>query len=185
MNTITNSFWWRMQWDKLRYLINPRQKWLIKKIPKHWVDCDGLLEICIFESFKHFVEQEDGLESIWGSRYVDDEYSEAYRQIREPIRIELEEIYEYVKSGRSILQKELDESYPESINGGDIFDRLDKIMGEDGEEVKCYQMKSCEEIYGKPYKETYAEVHRLEALIEEKDTWAMTGIIKNRQSLWT
>jgi hypothetical protein len=147
------------------------------------MDADGLIQLCIFESFKHFVEKEEGLESIWGSRY--DGESEDWRIIRQPVREELEEIYEYIKSGRDLLQKELDESYPEPINGGCMLDHLDSIVEEDGKEVIKYKMKSCEEIYGKSYYEAYAEVHRLEALIEEKDTWAMTGIIKNRAYLWT
>jgi hypothetical protein len=36
-----------------------------------------------------------------------------------------------------------------------------------------------------PYKEAYAEVRRLEALIEEKDMWAMKTIIKHYQKMWT
>jgi hypothetical protein len=35
------------------------------------------------------------------------------------------------------------------------------------------------------YNDAYSKVNKLEALIEEKDTWAMTGIIKHRQHLWT
>jgi Mn-dependent DtxR family transcriptional regulator len=46
-------------------------------------------------------------------------------------------------------------------------------------------MRSCEELYGMPYKEAYAEVRRLEALIEEKDMWAMKTIIKHYQKMWT
>jgi Mn-dependent DtxR family transcriptional regulator len=46
-------------------------------------------------------------------------------------------------------------------------------------------MRSCEELYGMPYKEAYAEVRRLEALIEEKDMWAMNTIIKHYQKMWT
>jgi hypothetical protein len=56
---------------------------------------------------------------------------------------------------------------------------------EDGKTVKSYRMKSVEEIYGMSYEEAYREVHRLEKLIEDKDTEAMIGIIKNRQYLWT
>jgi len=131
----------------------------------------------------HFVEVEEGLESIWGDNYLDDPHiSEDYRLAREPVRKELEEIYEYIKNGRPQLQKELDESYPNVIEDGSMFDRL---FEEDKGTYKMYRMKTCEELYGKSYEEAYAEVHRLEALIDDRDTWAMTGIIKNRAYLWT
>ena len=38
-----------------------QQKWLTSKLKGSWVDKDGLLEICIFESLVHFVEKERGL----------------------------------------------------------------------------------------------------------------------------
>lgn len=185
MNTITNSFWWKMKWYDLRAWFNPRQKWLIRKIPNTWCDSVELVPLCLFEILKHFVEEEEGLESIWGERYTNESYSELYRVTREPVRKELEEIYEYIKTDRSILQKELDESYPTSINGGDLLDLCEPIVEEDGKTVKSYRMKSAEEIYGMSYEEAYREVHRLEKLIEDKDTEAMIGIINNRQYLWT
>jgi Mn-dependent DtxR family transcriptional regulator len=46
-------------------------------------------------------------------------------------------------------------------------------------------LRSCEEMYGLPYEEAYAETQRLEALIEEKDMWAMQTIVKYYQKLWT
>ena len=166
---------------------NPRQKWLTKKIPKTYCDCVDLPWICLSEILIHFVEVEEGLESIWGDNYLNDPYvSDDYRLAREPVRKELEEIYEYVKTGRPQLQKELDESYPEPINGGCMLDYSIPIIEEDGKTVMKYrEMKSCEEIYGMSFKEAYFKVHMFEALIEERDTWAMTGIINNRQFLWT
>lgn len=172
-----------MKCYELRAWFNPRQKWLTKKIPNTWYDKVELIPLCLFEILKHFVEKEEGLESIWGERYLNDPHvSEDYRAIREPVRKELEEIYEYITKDRAQLEKELDGAYPEAINGGDLFDRVDEI---DKNGNKFYTMKSCEEIYGMSYEEAYAEVRRLEALIEERDTWAMVGIIKNRAYLWS
>ena len=48
----------RDKWDKLRWWLRPRQIWLTKKIPNHWVDKDYLWEICILEGIKHYVEGE-------------------------------------------------------------------------------------------------------------------------------
>jgi hypothetical protein len=178
--TITNSYWWKEQFYNIRDWFNPRQKWLIKKIPNHFCDKVELIPIILFEILVNFVEDEEGLESIWGERYTGE--SEDWRLIREPIRKELEEIYDYIKNIRPQLQKELDVSYPKPLDGGNFFDHIDEI---DKDGNKVYQMRTCEQIYGKSYKDAYAEVHRLEALIEEKDTWAMMGIVRLRQSLWT
>ena len=46
-------------------------------------------------------------------------------------------------------------------------------------------MKTCEERYGKSYEEVYAEVNRLEALIDKKDTKIITDLAKNRNYFWT
>lgn len=182
MDKLTNIYWWKNQYYNLCAWINPRQKWLTKKIPNRFCDKVELIPLVLFEILVNFVEDEDGLESIWGNRYLNEEYSEDYRKIREPIRKELEEIYEYIKTDRARLEKELDESYPKAINGGDLFDHLEE---DDSNGKKMYKLKSCEEIYGMSYEEAYCEVRRLEALIEERDTWAMTGIIKHRDYLWT
>ena len=48
----------REKWDKLRWWLNPRQKWLTKKIPNHWIDKDYLWELVILEGIKHYVEGE-------------------------------------------------------------------------------------------------------------------------------
>ena len=185
MKTITNTFWWKIKWSELCAWFNPRQEWLYDKIPNHWCDKVELTWICLSEMLIHFVEEEKGLESIWGDNYTNDSYSQIYKETREPVRKELEEIYEYIKTDRPLLQKELDSSYPEPLNGGDLFDHVDPIVEEDGKTVKAYRMKSVEAIYGMSFEEAYGEVHRLEKLIEDKDTEAMIGIIKNRQYLWT
>jgi hypothetical protein len=91
---------------------------------------------------------------------------------------EIREVYNYIKTERPQLEEQHENSYPtpssKAIN--DLF-----IKEGDG---NC-TMRSCEELYGMPYKEAYAEVHRLEALIEEKDMWAMNTIVKHYQKMWT
>jgi hypothetical protein len=182
----TNSYWWREQFWKVRDYFNPRQKWLVKVIPKTYTDKVELVPLILFEILINFVEDEEGLDSIWSVEHINDPYiSEDYRAIREPIRKELDEVYEYIKTTRKVLQDTLGSSYPEAINGGDLFDRLTPIMGEDGKTIILYEMKSCEEIYGKSYEEAYADVRRIEDLIEQKDAWAMETIVKHRNYLWT
>ena len=48
-------------WDNLCYFLNPRQKWLIKKIPNSWCDKTGLIPIVNFAMVIDFVEGEDAL----------------------------------------------------------------------------------------------------------------------------
>jgi hypothetical protein len=49
----------REGWWAIRAFFNPRQRWLTKKIPYQWIDKDSLIEICLLESLKHYVEGED------------------------------------------------------------------------------------------------------------------------------
>lgn len=175
-----------MKYWEVRDWIFPKQRWLYKTIPNHWTDKCELTWICLSEMLVHFVEKEDGLESIWGEQYLNDDHiSDEYRSIREPIRKELEQAYEYIKTDRAILQKELDAAYPTAINGGCMLDRIVPHLTEDGTEIHGWKMKSCEEMYGMSYEKAYAEVNRLEKLITDRDTECMMIIVKNREYLWT
>ena len=175
-----NSFFW---WD-VRYRIsaffNPRQKWLTKTIPNTWCDKVTLIPHLLFACLTHYVEDEKGLQdhTDWTEDlekgYISQEYVDSVKNTDN----ELREVYNYIKTERPELEKQHENSYPtpssKAIN--DIF-----VKEEDG---NC-TMRSCEELYGMPYKEAYAEVRRLEALIEEKDMWAMKTIIKHYQKMWT
>jgi hypothetical protein len=181
MNKLFNSFWWSMKWWSIRDFFNPKQEWLLRNVPNHWCDKVELIPLVMFEMLIHFVEDEKGLDGIWGPHY---EENDTWRSIREPVRKELEDAYNYIKTDRPLLQKALDESYPQALDRGDMLDNFDPVMGEDGK-VKHYTMRSCEQIYGMSYEEAYREVHRLEKLIFERDTETMMTIIKHREYLWT
>jgi hypothetical protein len=175
-----NSFYW---WD-LKYQIEawfkPRQKWLTKTIPNTWCDKVTLIPHLLFSCLTHYVEDEKGLQDHidWTEDlekgYISQEYVDSVKNTDK----ELREVYNYIKTERPELEKQHENSYPtpssKAIN--DIFIK---------EEDSNYTMRSCEDLYGMPYKEAYAETYRLEALIEEKDMWAMQTIIKHYQKLWT
>jgi hypothetical protein len=174
-----NSFFW---WD-VRYRIsaffNPRQKWLTKTIPNTWCDKVTLIPHLLFTCLIHYVEKEEGLNDNYDyaedleKGYVSQQYVDS---VLETDR-ELREVYNYIKTERPQLEEQHENSYPTpNSKAGDIF-----VENKDG---SC-TMRSCEELYGMPYKEAYAEVRRLEALIEEKDMWAMKTIIKHYQKMWT
>jgi hypothetical protein len=174
-----NSFFW---WD-VRYRIsaffNPRQKWLTKTIPNTWCDKVTLIPHLLFTCLIHYVEKEEGLNDNYDyaedleKGYVSQQYVDS---VLETDR-ELREVYNYIKTERPQLEEQHENSYPTpNSKAGDIF-----VENKDG---SC-TMRSCEELYGMPYKEAYAEVRRLEALIEEKDMWAMNTIVKHYQKMWT
>ena len=73
----------------------------------------------------------------------------------------LEKAYQYVAVERPQLQKDLDEAYPPLT------------------------AKRLTEINFISYEGEYAEVHRIEKLIQDKDTKVLTETIKYRQYFWT
>jgi len=73
----------------------------------------------------------------------------------------LEKAYDYVTVQRPQLQKDLDAAYPPLT------------------------AKRLTEVSRASYEEEYAEVHRIETLINKSDTKILTEIIKYRQYFWT
>ena len=73
----------------------------------------------------------------------------------------LEKAYQYVAVERPQLQKDLDDAYPPLT------------------------AKRLTEINHISYEKEYAEVHRIEKLIQDKDTKVLTETIKYRQYFWT
>lgn len=167
-------FWWELWWS-IRDYFNPRQKWLFKKIGNSWKDKDQIIRETLFECLIHFVEEEKGLNGIWCEEYYGEaNLSEKYIEERKKVRDVLEYCYNYVKNERSIMEKGLDGSYPES--DVDMVEMMENGM---------YRMKSCEERYGCSYEEAYENVHYWENRIKNEDTFVMEEIIKYREYLWT
>ena len=174
-----NSFYW---WDlkyKINAFFNPRQKWLTKTIPNTWCDKVSLVPHLLFTCLVHYVEDENGLqdEIDWSADLEKGYTSQEYVDNLKATDSELRSVYNYIKTERPQLEEQHDNSYPTSNSkGGDFF-----VQDADGR----YTMRSCEDLYGLSYEEAYAETHRLEKLIEEKDMSAMLTIVKHYQRLWT
>lgn len=88
-----------------------QQKWLTKKIPKHWIDKDALLELVIFESLVHYVEYERGLNQSnldWSEEiekgYASKEYVEQIVMRESKLRY----CYNYIKNERGVLVDKLE-----------------------------------------------------------------------------
>jgi len=174
-----NSFYW---WDfryKLEAFFNPRQKWLTKTIPNTWCDKVTLIPHLLFTCLTHYVEDEKGLQDHidWTEDlekgYVSQQYVDSVLETDRELRA----VYNYIKTERSQLEEQHENSYPTPKDPNSDF----LVQKEDGR----YIAKSCEELYGLTFKEAYAETHRLETLLEEKDMWAMNTIIKHYQKMWT
>jgi hypothetical protein len=174
-----SSFYWLDIRYKISAFFKPRQKWLTKTIPNTWCDKVSLIPHLLFTCLVHYVEDEKGLSDDYDfseeleKGYVSQQYVDSVLTTDR----ELRSVYNYIKTERPDLVEQHDNSYPTSNSkGGDFF-----VQDADGR----YTMRSCEDLYGFPYEEAYAETHRLEKLIEEKDMWAMQAIIKHYQKMWT
>ena len=91
-------------WCSLKCFFNSRQKWLIKRIPKTWIDKDSLIEICIFESIRHYVEGEDCFNVL-----STDETCGNKEQLK--FLKEVKTNYDYITKILPILNKKLDDAW--------------------------------------------------------------------------
>ena len=91
-------------YDKLRYFLNPRQKWLVKQIPNEWTDKVTLIKDINFAMVMHFV---DGEKCFEYTDYVNSgEHHAKFAR-------ELMECYLYIKIRRPDLEKQYWAAYPE------------------------------------------------------------------------
>lgn len=181
-------FWYDLKW-KIHNFFFPKQEWLIDKIPDSWVDKTELIQLVLHEILVNFVEHEtilddqSGLDSIYSERYEDTESIEHYGtegiEERKNIRKDLQECYDYIKTGRKELEDASYAAMPKPLNGKKWTDHF--IPLGNGNSL----LPPSEVIYGKSTEESYKETWRLDKLIEEKDQWVLHKIIEHRQSLWT
>jgi hypothetical protein len=102
-------FWKDFYYKQISSRINPRQKWLIKKIPRTYCDKVELIRILLYECIIQFVEK-DGEDCF---NVVDWEWNKDVKDEGDKIK----EIYNWIKIERPLKEKEMWASYPEA----DIF----------------------------------------------------------------
>lgn len=147
---------YREIWYKIRNWINPRQKWLIKKIPNDWKDKDTILRIVIFECVKHYIECEEALEIL------NNENPPEQKKFID----ELKEVYQMITVEIPMLEKEVEEEW-KNIKIKFPEDDLE-------ERSKKYS-----------YKEMYGKIDELEELIDKIETKIMLWAVNNRHAIWT
>lgn len=123
-------FWSDLKYDITAFL-NPRQKWLLNKIPNRWMDKDGLVELCLFEILVDYVEGEKGLEMMnydWSKELSDGFVSEEYVKNSQDTDKDIFDIYNYITKERPNLQKELDDILLSSKGEYDKHNELEKQL---------------------------------------------------------
>jgi hypothetical protein len=152
----------RNGWDNLCYFLKPRQRWLTKQIPNHWVDKDRLWEICILEGIKHYVEKDAGL----GYKPGDYEFSQndpTYPEHQAEFDGEVKSAYEDIIKTLPALEKQLEEAWA-------------KIPHRDITKLPLPPID---------YHAVYGETDRLEEDIANLKTRIMVWAVTNRDKIWT
>ena len=110
---IFNLFFWKWSvWYPLCAWFNPRQKWLTKLIPNQWMDKPELIKDILFACLVHYVEEEDGINSreFYETDYREGYISKEYLDHCIEVNTDLQNVYNYVKTERPLLEKEADEA---------------------------------------------------------------------------
>lgn len=159
--------WSMWYYEVVRPIFKPNHGRLRKAIPRTWCDITSLITTVNFEFIKSFYEEEylNGVVD-WTSNEEHIEFSNW-----------LEEAYLYITKERLKLESQRDNSYPKTDEN--FLDRFEKNIADDGS-VR-YLLKDD----GIPYEQKYAEVIRLEKIIEDRDEQILIEMIKKKEYFWT
>jgi hypothetical protein len=153
-------------YDVLKPIFKPKNTRIRKVIPKKWCDISELMINVNFEFIKSFYEDEYKADIVdWNATEHHKEFSQW-----------LEFSYEWITQTRPQLQKDMEKAYPPSKPLDKMFEPFEDENGR-----KMFKMVDD----GIPYDVKYAEVNRIEELINNKETEILTEFIKNRNFFWT
>lgn len=155
--------WVIKTYDNIRFWFNPRQKWLTKQIPNHWMDKDTLWEICILSGIVHYVEKDGGLGFNPGD-YENSQKNSDYPEHQKSFDREVKWAYDQIKITLPKLEYQLKEAW-------------DKIPTTDPNNLNKNGGRSYDEIYG--------ETDRLEKEIANLKTKIMVWAVEKREWIWT
>jgi hypothetical protein len=160
---IFNRWWWRDFWyNQISARLRPRNKWLTKKIPRQYRDKDTILELCVLESLKHYIEGEEALGKDM-CHFQSSQEDPSFPEWQKEKDREVKHYYELTTQKLVSLQKELDEAW-DNVPRTNVF---------------AVNVTKCD------YEATYGDVNRLEKEIHDLKTEIMVWTIRNRDSLWT
>ena len=153
-------------YDYIKPIFKPCNQRIRKAIPRTWMDISHLMVDVNFEFVKAFYEDE------YKADIVDWEATEHHKVFAQW----LEGAYTYITKDRPQLQKDLEAAYPASRLLEEMFKPVEDENGR-----KMFEMVKDDV----PYHIRYAEVDRIEKLIDELDTKILTEFIKRRDYFWT
>jgi hypothetical protein len=159
--------WSMWYYEVFKPIFRPSNSRIRKSVPRQYRDVTSLILDINFEFIKAFYEDE----------YVDGVVDWTATEHHQEFARWLELSYKWITQRRPQLEKEKDDAYPK--RSGDLSDMFTEITDEQGK--KMYQFKDD----GIPYDVKYAEVNRIEKVIDEKDTEILTQLIKRREYFWT
>jgi len=119
------SFKWDLEgfYDDIKYWLFPRRPLLKNAVPNQWMDLDGIYTQVLYAGILEFVENEKGLERVLWEDDIPNTKNVAAKKM-------IEEIYEWAKTGRAELQKEISQSYPPmgcKLPYKEAYGKLDKL----------------------------------------------------------
>lgn len=155
-------------YDKIKPIFKPCNKKLRKSIPRTWIDSSELIINLNFQIIKSFYEDE------YINGYIDWESTKPHKDFSEW----LEKSYYYITKERPQLQIDLENAYPKSKYKL-LEDMFLPTVDENGR--KLFQFIDD----GIPYEVKYAEVNRIEEIIDNKDTDILKQMVVNRHFFWT
>lgn len=158
---------WRMTYyEKIKPIFKPSNSRIRKAIPRQYSDITGLIVDVNFEFIKAFYEDE------YKANIVDWEATEQHSEFAKWLELS----YKWITQRRPQLQKDMENAYPPSKSIDDMFELKTDESGR-----RLFEFKDD----GVPYEVKYAEVNRIEELIDNKDTEILTELIKWRNYFWT
>ena len=158
---------WRMYYyDHIKTIFKPNNSRIRKAIPRQYSDISGLIVNVNFEFIKAFYEDE------YKADIVDWEATEQHSEFAKWLELS----YKWITQRRPQLEIDLNNAYPPFKSFDDMFK---PIVDKDGK--KMFEMADD----GIPYEVKYAEVNRIEKVINDKDTEILTELVKRRDYFWT
>ena len=160
---IFNSYFWKdFYYNQISTRIWPRQRWLIKIIPRQFSDKVYLIEIILFKCLTEYVNSEIGKNELFDKNRWKNDFDAPEHQLK--FENELKEYYLLLTEELPRLQKILDDEW-----GKIPFRSLDDINN------------SKKEDYIKIYKDVDAAELAVENLKDKICLW----VVNHKHEMWT
>ena len=175
---LNKHFWWDLKYN-INCFFNPKQEWLTDVIPDTFCDKVELIPRLLFKCLEHYVEVErkqgfvHDLGYDWAEELKDGSVTQDYVNNITLVDKELLDAYDWIKTGRFELEKQIEAAYPPLVDFDELFEKSETEEG-------YYELT-----VSKERSDAYKEVTRLENIKLDKDKECMYTIVKHHNRLWT